>query len=292
VAVGGLFTGAAGLGAETEGTKGRYFAVDGARARIAGGGGEKGRAGNATKLGLGGDGAGLELGASAASDGASTHGTPSRNSAIDGASFGATVARLGEELAGLATVGGSAKDGAATRLLALHVRAEGGARLGASGPLAESRHGAVDGALFGHALLFFLEGRAGVATVLALANYVANTSGLANTARLGADRPGGPARNPAVDGADTDGAGTALFGSRAGLATVAGGSENVTGTLLVTKATGLVAGRPSTEFFHEAVDGAGLFVAGNFFSGDTTEVAAELSLSDDVAGASHGTTTA
>lgn len=137
-----------------------------------------------------------------------------------------------------------------------------------------------------------LEGRTGVATVLALANYVAYTGFLTNTARLGADRPGRPARNPAVDRADTDGAGTGLGCRRASLATIAGGSENVAGALLVTKATGLVAGRPGTEFFHEAVNGTGLFVAGNLFRCNTTEVATELSLSDNLAGASHGATTA
>lgn len=94
VAVGGLFTSTARLGAKPEGAPFRYFTVDRARTRIAGRGGEKGRAGNATKLRLRGNGTGLELGASAASDRASTQGTPSRNSAIDRASFSATVTRF------------------------------------------------------------------------------------------------------------------------------------------------------------------------------------------------------
>jgi len=115
---------------------------------------------------------------------------------------------------------------------------------------------------------------------------------LANTTRLRAGGPAGPARNPAVDRAYTDSAGTFLGCRRASLTTVASGCENITGALLVALTTGLVTSGPGTKLFHHAIHRASFFVASNFFFGDATEVATELSLGDNLAGAGHGTAAA
>lgn len=291
-AVGSLGTTVASLGAEAEGTPFGHGAVNGAEAGVTVGLSDEAGADVAVELRLGGDFTGLELSADAAGNGALGHGAPVGDLAVNGAGLGAAVTGLGEERALLSAVSDVAEDLAFVGLGALLLGAVFGASLGASGPFTPGSDDAVNGALVGFALFLLEEGRAGVATVFALPDDLAEAGAGADATGLGALGPAGPAGNPAVHGADADGARTCLFQGGAFLATIAGLGEDVASALLVTAAAGLVASGPGVPVFHDAVNGAGLDVAGNLGILNTAEFAAELRTSEDTASAAHGTTTA
>lgn len=287
-----LGTTVAGLGAETPGTPLGDGAVHRAETGIAIGGIDEEWAGLATESRLSGDLSGLELSSQATGDGAGAHLTPNRNLAVDRAVNGTTGTLLPLEGAFLATVGSVAKDLAGVGLFALVVRTVSSAGLGAFGPFAPITHDAINGALLGLALLLLDESGAGVATILALADDGASAGTGADTTGMGALGPGRPSGNPAVYRAHADSARAFLGSDGACLATVAGLGEDITGTLLVAGTAGLGAGGPGVPLFHDAVDGAGLDVAGNLFTLDATEVTAELGAGQDKAGAGHGATAA
>jgi hypothetical protein len=172
---------------------------------------------------------------------------------------GVAVLGLIEAGALLAAVGYLGRGGALAALLA------GATRLGARRPSAEGRHNAINRAGVIAALAGLGQQRAGVAAVLGMSDDGAGALLRAAATSLGARAPAAEGGHLAVDGASAVRAGLLLVEFAARDATESGSSSCLAGTSLSTGAARLGAFGPGGPRADDAINRAGLLVAGLLF---------------------------